>query len=272
MLLILLTIFLSRKIVRHPIFVNFCITWMLFALSYSLLFYAGQIENQFPPFSLCVTQSAMVYGSPAMIGVSVLVFVLHLYLVLRGSVRQISPPRWPKLRLVSMLAAPYLVFMLVFLVAIISGNSQPHLVRRSSLYCTISLRIVTNLSAGISAAAVITSLVIEILTAITLHRHWRSFRTNAKNGLSISILIRTLIVLIFSVIALVTCMAFLANLGSIVPNMVLACLPMAAFLVFGTQSDFIRAWCFWRRDGSFKDTIDHSSSIASESSLVVKKV
>jgi hypothetical protein len=35
--LMLLTIFFSRQIMRHPIFVNFCATWILFTLSYTLL-------------------------------------------------------------------------------------------------------------------------------------------------------------------------------------------------------------------------------------------
>lgn len=37
MVLILSTILLSRHILRNPIFVNFCITWMLYTLSYTLL-------------------------------------------------------------------------------------------------------------------------------------------------------------------------------------------------------------------------------------------
>ena len=45
-------------------------------ISFSRL-YAGQVRNPHPNFHLCVAQSAMVYGSPAMAGVSVFVFIFH---------------------------------------------------------------------------------------------------------------------------------------------------------------------------------------------------
>jgi hypothetical protein len=98
--LILLTIFASRQLMRHPVFINFCVTWMCFSSSYLLLsvipmfcpglttacmsnlifdyrFYAGQIENLYPTFGLCVIQAAMIYASVAMVGISSLVFGLH---------------------------------------------------------------------------------------------------------------------------------------------------------------------------------------------------
>ncbi|KAF8516106.1 hypothetical protein BU17DRAFT_67532 [Hysterangium stoloniferum] len=94
---------------------------------------------------------------------------------------------------------------------------------------------------------------------MTLHRHWIAFR-NQKTGLSPSILVRTLIVLTISVIALFTSLTFLANLTSAVPNFILACndivltrhplVPLSAFLVFGTQHDFLQVWLFCRRERS----------------------
>lgn len=255
MLLILLTIFIHRRITRHAIFANFCVSWMLYSGSYILLLYAGQIGNAKPDFALCVTQAAAIYGAPAMIGVSLLMFVLHLFLVLREGVHALPPGKWEKLRLVAMLAAPYITYLVVFTTAIILGNAQPQRVKRSSLYCTIGLPEVTDLAAGISAGAAVGAITIEILTAITLHRHWRAFRNATNTGLNLSILIRVLVFSACSILALLTCMAFLANMTSPVFNIIIACLPMAAFLVFGTQSDLLRPWCFWQkyRDGKIPD-------------------
>ncbi|KAF8474304.1 hypothetical protein JB92DRAFT_3052414 [Gautieria morchelliformis] len=248
--LILSATFFSGHVFRHPVFVNFCITWMLYSLAYTLLLYAGQITNPQPKFNLCMTQSAMIYGSPPMIGASVFVFVLHLYLLVRERVGY-APLRWPNLRLAIMLAAPYVVFLSVFTVAITMANSQPLRVHRSSFYCDIEIPEITHICAEISGVAMVLSLVIEILTGIKLYWHWRAFRaTNAKTGLNISILVRTLGLLICSVFALVTCLAFLTNLTSMVSYFVLASLPLTAFLVFGTHSDLLRVWCFWwRSDG-----------------------
>lgn len=288
MSIMLLTIFISRKVVRHPVFINFCMTWMIFSVSYTLLLYAGQINNRFPNFTLCLVQSAMIYGSPAMGSISVLMFVLHLYLVLRESIYK-APPRWPKLRLISMLAAPYVAFLVVFTTAIYSGNIHPGKVHRSSLYCTIEVKSIKMVAAGIPAFGIVFSLVVETLTAMTLHRHWKAFR-NRKTGLNPSILVRTSIVLVISVIALFTCMAFLANLTSTVPNFVLACLPLSAFLVFGTQrvsgyrkypteltdrsKDFLQVWLFCRRERSSIGDVEEKSPPlrVDSSSSIVKEV
>lgn len=246
--LILVIIFLSRQIVRHAIFVNFCVTWVLFSLSYVLLLYVGQNGNPDLPFGLCVTQAAMIYGSPAMTSVSSLVFVTHIFLMLREAVYQYPPPTWQKLRLVVMLAVPYLVYMAIFTLAILSGNNNPQRVHYSRFYCNIELREVTYTASGVSGLAVLASIAIEILTAVTLSRHWRAFRKiGAKSGLSLGLLIRALVFTFCGVLALLTSLAFIADFTSPVPEIVLACLPVAALLVFGTQADILRPWCFWRK-------------------------
>lgn len=272
MSIMLLTIFTSRKIARHSVFINFCMTWVLFSLSYTLLLYTGQINNPFPNFTLCLIQSAMIYGSPAMGSISVLMFVLHLYLILRESINK-TPPRWPKLRLISMLAAPYVAFLVVFTAVIFSGNKSSSKVHRSTFYCTIDDKFIKTVAAGIPAVGILLSLSIETLTAMTLHRHWKTFR-NQKTSLNSSILIRTLIVLIVSVIALFTSMAFLTNLTSTVPNFVLASIPLCAFLVFGTQHDFLQVWFFCRRERSGTGDVEEKSqpSMTDTSVLMVKKV
>jgi len=270
MLMILSTIFLSRTIVRHPVFVNFCVTWMLYSLSYSLLLYTGQILNPSPNFALCVTQSAMIYGAPVMSSMSVLVFVLHLHLVIKDDVEK-TVSSWKRLRLITMLAAPYAVYLLVFTIALFAGNARPERVHRSSLYCTLDVPSITMLAAGISAAGILIALVIETLSAIAIYRHWRTFR-NYKIGISVSTLIRSVIVLLISVVALATCLAFVANTTSAVPNFILACLPLSAFLVFGTQMDFLHAWFFcWRRTGrsEAQSSTDYAPSVSSRTDTLL---
>jgi hypothetical protein len=58
--------------------------------------YAGQIENLLHlNFPLCVTQAAMVYGSPAMISVSSLIFVLHVNRRQRRKLPLYGPDTFP---------------------------------------------------------------------------------------------------------------------------------------------------------------------------------
>ena len=39
--------------------------------------YTGQINNMTPPPWICITQASMIYASGAMVGVSTLIFMLH---------------------------------------------------------------------------------------------------------------------------------------------------------------------------------------------------
>ena len=45
-------------------------------------FYTGHVSDPRPNFRLCIVQGAMVYGSPAMAGFSVLAFITHVILPL----------------------------------------------------------------------------------------------------------------------------------------------------------------------------------------------
>jgi len=212
-------------------------------------------------------QSSMIYAAPAMGGTSVFVFTLHLYLVLRQSIGKV-PPKRPRLRLIIMLSAPYVAYFIMFVVAMFSGYSRAEKVHRSSLYCTIGISAVTSLSGGISAVAILAAVIIETLTVITVHQHWLSFR-RGKSGITMSILIRTSILLFFSLVAFGTCMVFLANLTSVIPNFVLAILPVATFIVFGTQLDFMQVWfscCLPKKNLKKRPQSESFASIASESS------
>jgi len=248
--LILFTIFASRQIMRHPVFVNFCITWTCFSSSYLVLLYAGQIENLYPAFPLCLTQAAMIYAGAAMIGVSSFVFVLHLYLVLRGAVYPNPALKWHTLRLVIILGVPYLAYMLVFTVAMIAGYSNPQPVHRSSFYCTISIPAVAHLGTGIAAAGLIFSLVIGVLIVITLHQNREIIsKGGKKGGLNLSLVIRALVFIVWGIIALLTCAAILAHSMTAVSNIIIACLPITATLLFGSQTELLRVWCLWRKEG-----------------------
>jgi len=248
--LVLLTIFASRQIMRHPVFINFCITWTCFSSSYLVLLYAGQIENLYPPFLLCLTQAAMIYASGAMIGVSSFLFMLHLFFVLRGAVYPNPPLRWHTLRLVAIIGAPYLAYVIVFTTGIVSGYSHQQLVHRSSFYCTIKIPAVAHLGSGIAAAGALVSIVTEIFVVITLYRHWKTILdAGVKNGLNLSLVIRASVFTVCGLLALLTCVAILDQSLTAVTNIVIACLPMVAVLIFGSQTDLLRAWCFWRKEG-----------------------
>lgn len=64
LVLVLITAALSRKVKRTPTWYSFCFSWIFYAVSYSLLFLAGEQTNPTPPYSLCSTQAALIYALP----------------------------------------------------------------------------------------------------------------------------------------------------------------------------------------------------------------
>lgn len=64
LVLVLITAALSRKVKRNPTWYSFCFSWVFYAVSYSLLFLAGEQTNPTPPYSLCSTQAALIYALP----------------------------------------------------------------------------------------------------------------------------------------------------------------------------------------------------------------
>jgi len=184
-----------------------------------------------------------------MTSVSSFVFVLHILLTLRSAVYQKAPFGWQKLSLGIMLAAPYIVYFAILIPVMISGNQHPHRIYRSEFYCAINVTLISDLAPGASAVAVVASIVVEVFIAITLRRSWRAFRDLGSGaGPSLTLVIRALVFTIFAVLALATCVVLLANYTSSVPDIVIACLPMAAFLLFGTQADLLRVWGVRRKN------------------------
>ena len=52
---------------RHPIFFSFCISWIVFSISYALLLLSGQPFHT-PEPTLCTIQAALCYAAPILYG------------------------------------------------------------------------------------------------------------------------------------------------------------------------------------------------------------
>ncbi len=61
--IIVLTAAFSSRVMRHPTWFSFCLSWATWSLSFSLLFYAGQ-QTQLTSRTLCIVQSALAYTMP----------------------------------------------------------------------------------------------------------------------------------------------------------------------------------------------------------------
>ncbi|EPQ56892.1 hypothetical protein GLOTRDRAFT_92096 [Gloeophyllum trabeum ATCC 11539] len=64
MLSVLFTMLFSRQVHRQTTWVNFCLSWIIYAFSYILLvLFNGEFGKE-PNRALCATQAALIYGAP----------------------------------------------------------------------------------------------------------------------------------------------------------------------------------------------------------------
>ncbi|KAJ3799264.1 hypothetical protein GGU11DRAFT_666182, partial [Lentinula aff. detonsa] len=66
MAVILFTAIISQKVKRLATWYMFCASWTISCLSYTLLFFVGQIHLPEPKKSICVTQAALMYSVPTL--------------------------------------------------------------------------------------------------------------------------------------------------------------------------------------------------------------
>ncbi|KAF8519065.1 hypothetical protein JB92DRAFT_2828568 [Gautieria morchelliformis] len=271
---ILFTILGNRTVTRHPVFVNFCITWMCYSASYILLLYAGQIYNMSPPSSLCFIQGAMIYASGGMIGVSTFIFVLHLvasqlFLVVRGAVYPNPQFTWNRLCLAAVIVAPYMVFFAAFTAGVMGGAQNQPIAHRSSYYCTIENVAIPHLGSGIAGLCAILATVVGMCIIATIYRHWCIIRGARGTMQDLSLVIRGMVFMLACALSLFICVALMLDIEAPPPNLALACLPMFAFLTFGTQRDILDVWFPWRKAKDIGPSGHHPIPITGAPSFVI---
>ena len=62
--IMLVTAMFSSGVPRHSTWFSFMLSWIIYTLSYNLLFFAGQLPGPEPPYGLCLIQSIMVCSAP----------------------------------------------------------------------------------------------------------------------------------------------------------------------------------------------------------------
>ncbi|KAF7359112.1 hypothetical protein MSAN_01252700 [Mycena sanguinolenta] len=243
--LLLLTSILSKKVQRHPMLINFCVTWIIYTTAFTLVLYAGKQVGPEPPIELCVMQAAFIYGAPVMASMAGLALVLHLWFSLQSTKGVLSRAAggW---RFMLLLGSPYILFLIFSVAMVVVGAMNEDTVSRSRylFYCTINLGVV-NVVPGTSGVIMLVIIVFEVLTGMELYRSQKAFKDIGHvqhDGPPLHLFVRVGIFSVYSVLALVGCVAFWSETGADFPYFIQASLPTAAFVVFGTQEDFLRAW------------------------------
>ncbi|KAJ7233171.1 hypothetical protein C8J57DRAFT_1382319 [Mycena rebaudengoi] len=203
---------------RHPFLINFCVTWFIYATSFTLLLYAGQTST------------------------AGLVFVLHLWFSWNGSV---AGPRAQKWRTIMLMSMPYIMFF-IFSFTMVIVPFHPETVTRSRyiFYCTINLPI-ANVVPGTTAVILGGVMILEGSIRIQLSlfcsnqlslQCLKTLSQTNQAGPPLHLFVRVRIFSAYSLLAFVGCIAFWSATGDNLPYLIQASLPTAAFLIFGTQA------------------------------------
>ncbi|KAJ7215302.1 hypothetical protein B0H12DRAFT_355316 [Mycena haematopus] len=259
--LLLLTTAISKKVQRHPMLINFFVIWAIYTTSFTLVLYAGKQVGPEPPIELCVMQAAFIYGAPVMASMAGLAFVLHLWFSLQTGkgVLARAAGGW---RFLLLLGSPYILFLIFSVAMVVVGSLNEDTVSRSRylFYCTINLGVVyvvefpplpymtsffSNAVPGTSGVIMLVVIFFEVLTGMELYRRQKAFKTMGRiqhDGPPLQLFVRVGIFTVYSVLALAGCFAFWSETGADFPYFIQASLPTVAFVIFGTQEDFLHAW------------------------------
>ncbi|KAK0465602.1 uncharacterized protein EV420DRAFT_968831 [Desarmillaria tabescens] len=248
--ILILTWAVFKSVVRHPTLVNLWITFVIYSVSYCILLYSGQVESIIALSSnVCLVQAAMIHGAPSMSAIAGLVVVFQIWQTFQepSSSNTTNRPHSVKIFLV----LPYLVFLVFALMAGILGKLYPeHIYTPNGLYCSLSN---VGLSRYVVPTFCVTVLAVLVVLEVTLvvryYKMWtlisRTFPL-ASRRTSPSLLLRVLLFNVYSVVIFSVAVLFLSDFSNHWPYMMEASIPLTAVVVFGSQADLFRAWCFWR--------------------------
>ncbi|KAG9003221.1 hypothetical protein FRB90_011234 [Tulasnella sp. 427] len=255
---LLITMLLSHNVRRDPTLVNMIITWILFTVVLSLLYYTGHQHGPEPPFGLCLTQASLLSGAPVMSCAAGLALVLQVFLRLRNLVQKVTTSgkmtnkddrryqvdtRW---RARAFVIVPYILLFIFTLAALIISLRDRSIVtrKRAWLFCSVDGPIVVAVSV-VSATFSAITLILEAWIALIFYRHGTQVAsTKTESAFTVRIILRVIAFSAFSGLCWLS-FAIMGSKWDVVPWMLLACVPLVAFFIFGSQKSVLRVWMFW---------------------------
>jgi len=241
----IITSVVSLRVNRNPTVTNLMLCWAISSFNCCLLFFAGQHRGPEPDKALCQAQSILLYATVPMTATSVFCLVLNLWITIKIAFEPLWASRFIRWRYHFLLGLPYLMALVFGTAAAVLATTFPEDVTRDRkfFYCTIGgghdIGIGTTIFATSLLAAV---LVMETHVAIVVFRNWCIVRNNHYGW----DMLRIVIFSFYGILSETSAFVNLTYPSNPLPYIVLATVPLAAFLVFGTQKEILRVWCFWK--------------------------
>jgi len=231
---------------RHPTFFSFCFAWVVFCVSYSLLYFAGQ-QGTRPEHGLCVVHSALVYAAPPLASSATISLVTHLLLNVLLALSRTPDKRRSSLTSAALVVVPWVIWAAVFVGVLLFGIHHSNLVKISpnGTFCILvhtTLPKLTSLWATIASTVLVSE---EVVIAILLYKNREVFSGGLGRNKTMAIRVGIFIMLGVGAIAVALVYTVTQKRG-VQFDLLIAAIPSSAAVIFGSQKDILRVWVFWK--------------------------
>jgi len=227
---------------------NFMISWVVFCTSYLLLFFAGQAYDSEPNLSLCITQSSLTYAASPFACATALGLVIQLFFnvkkTLSGEVIR-GERHWR----ITLLILPYIIFTILILESTVITLADPDPKFSSVSYCSLESRnhIPGRITSAFDVMLVIPILPLNFIIYLCFRKHWSTLRTGNFTSMFVRVSAFTFFGLITVIIGIIFFTGSNSNAALVELDTILALIPVAAVVIFGSHKDLFEVWMFWRK-------------------------
>ncbi|KAL4256575.1 G-protein coupled receptors family 1 profile domain-containing protein [Pleurotus pulmonarius] len=269
--IVLLTAALVTTVRRSPAWFNFLSTWVLSCISY--LATLGQQTGEMPHFSICLLQAMLVYAAPAVTVTAGLCFIIEMWRIVTrvGASSGRGPLSFRDYRI--LIVAPYVVHLIICVEVLVLGLTRRELVTRDKTYmfCHLDSALPAYVTGSVVICAILIAMAFVASTAIHIRKHMAASRLfQGQQVANIQkMVVRFAIFTVLPVFGLALSVAQVSarptGVADGILTIAIGTLPAGAALIFGTQSDLMRVWCFWRRSTMSKNPLEASARKTSQS-------
>jgi len=243
----------SKRVKRHPTFVNLCVAFIITGFSSSLLVYARRTTGPEPSRMLCLLQASLLYGTPALTPTAAFMLVLEMFFNIRAAFfGEEYHGEEHFLRSWVMLASPYVAFLICVLATATVGAANPlHVSRnRRFFYCSVESSPLTNSLTTFSAVILLSTTVMIVWTMVLIYKR---LTITTRKGLrpkwtmDLNLPLRIITFGFYTIVAMSLSLLSIKAPSSPAPDLVIAFAATLFIVVFGTQRDIVSVLCFWKR-------------------------
>ncbi|KAF9077743.1 hypothetical protein BDP27DRAFT_1413435 [Rhodocollybia butyracea] len=263
---ILVWTFLCSKLItrrRHPALINLCMIWILSGIFSLLLFFTGKAKptDPEPGEGLCIAQAALLEGILPMWSVAVFILMYFILGIVSGDNHVLEVGKG---KMLLMLGAPYIAQFCFSLAALVLSIQNPDQVSRERrfFYCSLHYPHLSDAMSIFTFIFCLGIIMLEIQLVLLLVRNYRGLRAGGQStAFDMQLLVRAVV---FGVFVFLGICADVVNMfsESSFPDMYTAAAGIIVFLVFGSQADVLRAWCFWKKEGPIHVSQSHEQGWA----------